>query len=223
MAHLAGHASHRLRSLTLTRCTSITDAGFQTWAPARFPRLERLVLADCTYLSDAAVVAVVAAAKQLTHLDLSFCCALSDTATEVVALGLPRLRELRLAFCGSAVSDASLGSVALHLHGLERISVRGCVRVTGAGVEDVLAGCGRLSWMDVSQCKNVEPWLRGGGVMRWGYDVREESAGEKEKAGYGYSDDDEPVPVAPMRSSPGRPRVRMPVRFVLEKGAGGLR
>ncbi len=172
MAHLAAHAAGRLESLCLTRCTSISDAGFQSWTPFRFQRLTRLCLADCTYLTDGAVVALVNAAKALTHLDLSFCCALSDTATEVVALGLPALRELRMAFCGSAVSDGSLAGVALHLHDLRRLSVRGCVRVTAAGVESVLDGCAALEWADVSQCRNLEPWVRAGGVQRWGYDER---------------------------------------------------
>ncbi|KAI5467524.1 hypothetical protein BGZ63DRAFT_345269 [Mariannaea sp. PMI_226] len=172
MAHLAAHASSRIESLSLTRCTSITDAGFQSWAPFRFEKLTRLCLADCTYLSDNAIVALVNSAKNLTHLDLSFCCALSDTATEVVALRLPKLRELRLAFCGSAVSDGSLESVALHLNELEALSVRGCVRVTGRGVENVLNGCGQINWLDVSQCRNLEGWLRAGGVASWGFDDR---------------------------------------------------
>lgn len=172
MVHLAAHASNRIEALSLTRCTSISDAGFQSWAPFRFTNLTRLCLADCTYLSDNAIVALVNSAKQLTHLDLSFCCALSDTATEVVALGLPLLRELRLAFCGSAISDASLGCIALHLNELRGLSVRGCVRVTGVGIENVLEGCGRLEWLDVSQCKNLGAWLAGGGVVRWGFDER---------------------------------------------------
>ncbi|KAG6249505.1 hypothetical protein E4U23_002093 [Claviceps purpurea] len=172
MAHLAAHASSRLRSLSLTRCTSITDIGFQSWAQYRFDRLTHLCLADCTYLSDNAIVALVNAAKKLTHLDLSFCCALSDTSTEVVALGLPFLKELRMAFCGSAVSDKSLESIALHLGELEGLSVRGCVRVTGRGLENVLRGCGGLDWADVSQCRNLEPWIRGGGIGRWGVDHR---------------------------------------------------
>ncbi|KAI1811294.1 hypothetical protein GGS20DRAFT_579170 [Poronia punctata] len=162
MAHIAAHASSRLQSLSLTRCTSITDAGFQAWAAFRFVNLSHLCLADCTYLSDNAIVALVNAAKALTHLDLSFCCALSDTATEVVALGLPHLRELKMAFCGSAVSDNSLACISLHLNELERLSVRGCVRVTASGIESVLEGCGRLTWADISQC----------GVTRWGYDER---------------------------------------------------
>ncbi|KAM0354595.1 hypothetical protein ACHAP4_007780 [Fusarium culmorum] len=240
MAHLAAHASNRIEWLSLTRCTSITDAGFQSWAPFRFEKLTRLCLADCTYLSDNAVVALVNSAKNLTHLDLSFCCALSDTATEVVALRLPKLKELRLAFCGSAVSDGSLESVALHLNDLEALSVRGCVRVTGRGVENVLNGCGRLNWMDVSQCRNLESWIRAGGVSNWGFDDRlgqrpaESTPGEV--SGSGEGEDDAPAPkamsVAMLTSQNFMPRsafgyrskrARRPVRFVIEKGRGSLR
>ncbi|SCO78969.1 related to F-box protein PpaB [Fusarium oxysporum] len=240
MAHLAAHASNRIESLSLTRCTSITDAGFQSWAPFRFEKLSRLCLADCTYLSDNAVVALVNSAKNLTHLDLSFCCALSDTATEVVALRLPKLRELRLAFCGSAVSDGSLESVALHLNDLEALSVRGCVRVTGRGVENVLNGCGRLNWMDVSQCRNLESWIRAGGVSNWGFDdrvgQRPTEPTSSETSGQGLSEDDGPAPkamsVAMLTSQNFMPRsafgyrakrARRPVRFVIEKGFGSLR
>lgn len=214
MAHLAAHASNRLQSLSLTRCTSITDAGFQTWTPFRFNNLTHLCLADCTYLSDNAIVALANAAKSLTHLDLSFCCALSDTSTEVVALGLPMLQELKMAFCGSAVSDNSLACIALHLNDLQRLSVRGCVRVTTVGIESVLDGCGRLIWCDISQCRNLEGWVHGGGVVRWGYDERGRSQNPNSMM---------------KRASQIQPRgirnrrARRPVGFVVEKGSGGLR
>lgn len=42
---------------------------------------------------------------------------------------------------------------------LQELSVRGCVRVTGPGVEAVLEGCNQLRALDVSQCKNLVPWL----------------------------------------------------------------
>jgi F-box/leucine-rich repeat protein 7 len=96
----------------------------------------------------------------------SFCCALSDTATEVLALGCPQLRSLKLSFCGSAVSDSSLRSIALHLLELKELSVRGCVRVTGIGVEAVVEGCTILEMFDVSQCKNLQKWLDAGGEDR---------------------------------------------------------
>lgn len=243
MAHLAAHASSRLESLSLTRCTSITDAGFQAWTGYRFDRLTRLCLADCTYLTDHAIVALACSAKNLTHLDLSFCCALSDTSTEVVALSLPKLRELRLAFCGSAVSDGSLESIALHLDELEGLSMRGCVRVTGRGLESVLEGCERLDWVDVSQCRNLEPWLSAGSLTAWGYDDR----GPRQPPGMipapaphvtddatGSPPPPPPPSVVEMLATPGLlsrarfggftgRRTRRPVRFIVAKGGQGLR
>ncbi|EKD18143.1 uncharacterized protein L3040_007679 [Drepanopeziza brunnea f. sp. 'multigermtubi'] len=166
MAHLAVHAHQRLQSMDLTRCTTITDGGFQHWSIYKFAKLEKLILADCTYLTDNAIVYLTNAAKGLKELDLSFCCALSDTATEVLSLGCPQLRSLKLAFCGSAVSDSSLRSIGLHLLELKELSVRGCVRVTGIGVEAVVEGCTILEKFDVSQCKNLQKWLDAGGEER---------------------------------------------------------
>lgn len=238
MAHLAAHASNRLESLSLTRCTSITDSGFQAWAPFKFEKLWNLCLADCTYLSDNAIVALVNGAKNLTHLDLSFCCALSDTATEVVALGLPKLRELRLAFCGSAVSDASLESVALHLNMLRGISVRGCVRVTGKGIENLLRGCSQLEWIDASQCRNLEPWIRTGGIERWGYDDRSGAPPAVVEGHLPSAEQSQTSPptramsITSLTSPSYLPQVgmglggrqqRKPVRFLVEKNADGLR
>jgi F-box/leucine-rich repeat protein 7 len=67
-----------------------------------------------------------------------------------------------MAFCGSAISDPSLRSIGLHLYLLKELSVRGCVRVTGVGVEAVAEGCDHLAFFDVSQCKNLTPWLEEG-------------------------------------------------------------
>lgn len=75
-----------------------------------------------------------------------------------------QLTHLDLAFCGSAVSDSSLRCIGLHLLELRFLSVRGCVRVTGHGVEAVLDGCRGLEVFDVSQCKNLGGWLVAGGV-----------------------------------------------------------
>ncbi|GAB7359886.1 hypothetical protein MBLNU230_g7414t1 [Neophaeotheca triangularis] len=166
MLHIAAHASDRIESLDLTRCTSISDSGFHSWSLYEFKNLKSLVLADCTYLSDQAIVGVVGGCRGLRELDLSFCCALSDTATEVLALGLPQLQRLNLAFCGSAVSDNSLRCIGLHLLELRYLSVRGCVRVTGQGVESVVDGCRLLEEFDVSQCKNLRGWLEKGGMKK---------------------------------------------------------
>jgi F-box/leucine-rich repeat protein 7 len=64
------------------------------------------------------------------------------------------------------VSDSSLRSIGLHLLELKELSVRGCVRVTGVGVEAVVEGCTKLEMFDVSQCKNLQKWLDAGGEGR---------------------------------------------------------
>lgn len=161
MHHMAVYAADRLEMLNLTRCTTITDHGFGYWNIRPFARLKELVLADCTFLSDKAIISIVGAAKNLEFLDLSFCCALSDVSVEVLSLGCPSLKSLNLSFCGSAVSDANLRAVAMHLLDLEHLSVRGCVRVTAVGVDTVLAGCLKLKTLDITQCKNAGGWNQG--------------------------------------------------------------
>jgi len=72
-----------------------------------------------------------------------------------------------MSFCGSAISDPSLRSIGLHLLMLKELSVRGCIRVTGVGVEAVAEGCSQLRYFDVSQCKNLTPWLEYGGDLKY--------------------------------------------------------
>lgn len=157
MYHMAMFASERVESLDLTRCTTITDHGFSFWTLRSFTALKHLCLADCTFLTDKAIIAIASAAKGLESLVLSFCCALTDVSVEVLALGCPALVTLDLAYCGSAVSDASLSTVALHLLELRNLSVRGCVRVTRTGVDTILmvAGSHNLRMLDITQCRNT--------------------------------------------------------------------
>lgn len=73
------------------------------------------------------------------------------------------------------MSDSSLRSISLHLLELRNLSVRGCVRVTGVGVEAIVDGCTKLNKFDVSQCKNLGKWLESGGMARWASRVRFET------------------------------------------------
>lgn len=155
MHHIASNANETLESLALTRCTTIIDMGFQYWTYRTFPNLKRLSLKDCTFLTDKSIISVANAAPHLESLDLSFCCALLDTAVEVLCLGCQNLQSLDLSFCGSAVSDSSLVAISLHLRNLKRLLVKGCIRVTRAGVDALLSGFSPLTYINVSQCRNA--------------------------------------------------------------------
>ncbi|CCH45942.1 F-box/LRR-repeat protein 2 [Wickerhamomyces ciferrii] len=155
MYHIALHANDRIESLDLTRCTTITDAGFAYWAYQPFPNLRKLKLSDCTFLSDKSIIAITSSAQGLHSLDLSFCCALTDVSVEVLCLGCPGLKHLDLSFCGSAISDSSLLAISLHLRQLESLVIKGCVRVTRAGVDALLSSSLPLRYLDISQCRNA--------------------------------------------------------------------
>jgi F-box/leucine-rich repeat protein 7 len=110
--------------------------------------------------------------------------------------------------------------------------------VTGKGVDSILTGCSRLKWFDVSQCRNLESWLRAGGVKRWGYNDRQ---GEPPAHDSSWTSDDKRDDMPPpktmsvsMLTTPhylprqgsglmGRTKPRVPVRFLTEKGFQGLR
>lgn len=162
MYHIAFHANDTLESLNLTRCTTITDLGFLYWTYKSFPNLKKLSIKDCTFLSDKAIISLANAAPNLEILNLNFCCALLDVAIEVLCLGCPNLRELDLSFCGSAVSDSSLVTLSLNLTKLEKLIIRGCVRVTRAGVDAILSAYMPLRFLDISQCRNAH--LYPGGI-----------------------------------------------------------
>lgn len=84
----------------------------------------------------------------------------------MLALNCLMLEHLDMSFCGSAVSDSSLASIGRHLSEIRFLSVRGCIRVTGVGVESVVENCQKLEKFDVSQCRSILPWLRSGGITR---------------------------------------------------------
>ena len=71
------------------------------------------------------------------------------------------------------MSDASLRVISRHLLELRELSVRGCVRVTGVGVESVVEGCEKLEAFDVSQCRNLVPWIDAGGREKISNDGRD--------------------------------------------------
>jgi F-box/leucine-rich repeat protein 7 len=76
MAQLASNDSvaSSLQTLNLSRCTTITDWGFQSWSVTsgggRFYALQDIKLSDCTFLTDQAIVYLVNAAPNLQTLDL---------------------------------------------------------------------------------------------------------------------------------------------------------
>jgi F-box and leucine-rich repeat protein 7 len=156
MRHIAEFGADTLAYINFQRCTSITDAGFESWQPGSFRCLETVILNDCTFLTDRAIASLARAAFNIRYISLSFCCALTDNAIEMLARQLRYLEHLDASYCGSAVSDASVQALVQEgSPNLKEINVRGCVRVTDTAVYALLAIVRQLHLLNISQCQSV--------------------------------------------------------------------
>ncbi|KAF9957809.1 hypothetical protein BGZ72_001331 [Mortierella alpina] len=139
----------------------VAHPGYNPLMEPCFPRLKELVLSDCTFLTDAAIVALAPNMPRLEVVSLSFCCALTDVAVEALSESCLFIKKLDLSFCGSAVSDASLyqlarfDALAPGQHSLEELEIRGCVRVTELGVREIVNGCLHLRRLNISSCSGI--------------------------------------------------------------------
>lgn len=156
MHHIGENCNDRLTELDLTRCTTITDKGFEYWTYKFFPSLSHLSLKDCTFLTDKSIISIANSVPNLKVLNLNFCCSLTDISVEVLSIGCQQLEELDLSFCGSAVSDSSLLAISLNLNLIKKLILKGCIRVTRAGIDSLLSSNSNLRYLDVGQCKNAD-------------------------------------------------------------------
>ena len=163
LKHISQYAFNRINRLDLTRCTGITDKGFQSWKSAGviFQNLHTLILSECVFLTDEAIFNITASCPFLKILNISFCFSITDAGLDVICFGLQQLEQLDVSFCGRAVSNASLLSISVHLKKLQKIWLKGCLRVTRSGVDSLLSGFAPLTFLDISQCKNAHVYQDG--------------------------------------------------------------
>ena len=98
-----------LRSIDLSRSTSITQAGLEILI-TNCPKLTEIDLSNATELSDGAA-ASIGRAKNLERLSLKRCEMVTDYGLGCIAVGCPKLRLLSLRWC-LGVTDLAIGLVA---------------------------------------------------------------------------------------------------------------
>uniref|UniRef100_A0A7S3QLR1 F-box/LRR-repeat protein 15-like leucin rich repeat domain-containing protein n=1 Tax=Dunaliella tertiolecta TaxID=3047 RepID=A0A7S3QLR1_DUNTE len=143
-----------LRALSVSMCTSVTDASISALA-AQKPDLQELKLDWCSKVSDAGILALAEGCKGLQLLSVRRCVRLSDGALSAVArcgklqhLAVSNvhafgpfsmaalaaccaesLETLDISFC-RAVTDAAFGLVADRCQKLKKVSMYGCSQIT---------------------------------------------------------------------------------------------
>lgn len=167
-AGMMGHNGwSRIQNASFQRCTGITDAGFLKWnsdevgnAPCALSSLvfglQDLNLADCTFLTDATLSAIVERCPNLKRLCLSFCCAMNNQLSSVLIEGCPVLEVLDVSYCGNAITDNSLLELSKGLPCLKTLGIRGCVQVTEIGIGYLKQYATQLSTINLTQCSQVK-------------------------------------------------------------------
>jgi hypothetical protein len=158
-------AWRNLKFLNLQRCTGIRDDAFLQWHTiSPVWRLETLLLGDCSLITDLALESIISCCPRLKILSLAFCCALTESCVQYL-VNLSRLSILDLSFCGSLVSTASIKSLTEKCTSLERLGLRGCVRVDDEFLTMLLARAQanpsnpgpqlKLKVINLSQCRSI--------------------------------------------------------------------
>ena len=122
--------------------SKITDAAVVAVTSA-CKQLTSLNLHGCHNITDAAVQAVASACKQLTTLHLGGCSNITDAAVAAVASGCKQLTTLNLGGCD--ISDAAVQAVALECKQLTSLNLDGCDNITEAAVQAVASACPHLT------------------------------------------------------------------------------
>ncbi len=114
-----------LRSVDLSGCRSLTDAGFSALARCN-PRLESVRAKQCELLGDLGLAALLWGARRLRELDLEGCRGVtSEGVMAMISAGCCReLRSLDVSFC-PRVGTAAVEALRARMPRLRRIACRG--------------------------------------------------------------------------------------------------
>ncbi len=127
-----------LESITMHRMISLQgDAISGDFAP--FPRLTRLDLTDCAFLTTRALRSLLQRMPSLEELRLTFCTGLDDNILKaLVELEDCPMRALDMSFCVRAVTDRTIAGWARCLPGLQWANIQGSRYATPSALESLL-------------------------------------------------------------------------------------
>lgn len=164
-----------LTRLDLSGCAKLTDLAMHSIGESLI-QLRHLGVSHCVRVSDLGIRHLAMGCPELTHLDAVGLALLADPRPSDVdsagerrhqgiaalALRCTKLRHLNISRCTS-IGDGSLHFLAMNSRALAELNVSGCVRVTAAGVHQLLAAlASTLTSLNVSECEKVGDRTFGG-------------------------------------------------------------
>ncbi|XP_042324603.1 dynein regulatory complex subunit 6 isoform X2 [Sceloporus undulatus] len=166
----------RIIVLNLSHCIRISDAGIKSFVDGSSgSRIRELILSNCSYVTDSAVLKIAQRCPNLIYLNLSHCRAVTDAGIETLVLisslayinisGLDitdqrfcfdvrRLDYIDFSFCPQ-LSNHSLKNLTLNCRKLTTLSMVGCCKINDVGIQFVAVCCNFLHYLDISGCVNI--------------------------------------------------------------------
>ncbi|KAK8712483.1 hypothetical protein V6N13_147723 [Hibiscus sabdariffa] len=140
-----------LEEIDLTDCCGVNDRGLEYLS--KCSELSCLKLGLCANISDKGLSYISSNCKKIHELDL-YRCRIGDDGLDALSTGCKKLRKLNLSYCNE-VSDRGLGYIG-RLEELSDLEMRALHKITGVGLEAVVAGCKRLADLDMKHCEKVD-------------------------------------------------------------------
>ncbi|KIY49376.1 RNI-like protein [Fistulina hepatica ATCC 64428] len=158
---IAGIVYHapKIQNLILAGCTRLTDHALEHVARLG-PHLDILVLAHVSSISDVGMMKIARACTSLRCVDLAFCRNLTDlTILELANLQIQRLSVVRV----QRLTDMAIYALAEHTRTLERLHMSYCDNITLNAVHFLLKKCPNLIHLSATGV----PSFRRKGVRRF--------------------------------------------------------
>lgn len=152
------YAFTRLEKLNVARCALMTDSVLQTLAAQCGAHLRSLVLTDCFNVTDAGVVNMAQKCHKLEELALDRCAKsekITDTSCAALGEHCPKLRIINLAGC-RFLTDAALQWLASGCGGaLEHLNLADDAQITDASTRFLGANCPQLHSIVLDNVTNI--------------------------------------------------------------------
>lgn len=145
--HIASHCPH-LRELSLSGCAKVRDYSLREIAK-HAASLKYLSVAKCP-VTDNGIKQIGKHCVRLKYLNMRGCEGVTDVGITHVAQNCLKLRSLDAGKCN--MTDNGLHTIGIHCPQLRKLSIKGCDRVSDAGVQSIAAQCCSLQYLNVQEC-----------------------------------------------------------------------
>ncbi|XP_064600060.1 uncharacterized protein LOC135466488 [Liolophura sinensis] len=147
--------AHRLESVCINGCPSITNNGLETLLRKHGKSLRVLELCGCFNINQTGIRSIAHNCHNLLTLNLGQCYKLTDSSVAEVTGSLPRLESLDIRGCNRSVRDTSVRKIVKNCPRLSSIALANCPHISDVALSEIATYLPGMKWIDLCGCKNI--------------------------------------------------------------------